>query len=181
MSKALEPARIEFRLLREADVPLMHRWLNGGEVLRWYWREPATLAEIEQEYLPRVDGQTNVLAMIAEIDGRAAGYVQRYFPRDHPDYWGRQSLPHDTAGIDLFIGEPDLQHRGLGPLMIRAALRDVVFSDPTIWRCIVDPHPANLIAIRAYEKVGFKYLREIGPPDHCESAILMMIERGAVD
>lgn len=177
MSRALNPPRIEFRYLRETDLPLMHRWLNEGEVLRWYGKAPTTLAETRRQYLPRIDGQTDLLAMIAEIDGRAAGYVQRYFPRDHPGYWGRQLLADDTAGIDLFIGEPDLQHRGLGPLLIRAFLREVDFRDRTTGRCIVDPDPGNLIAIRAYRRAGFHSVREIGPPEHGEPALLMEIER----
>ena len=63
----------------------------------------------------------------------------------------------------------------MGPVLIRAFLRTHVFAGQA-GRCIIDPDPANKIAIRAYEKVGFRYLRTLHPPEHCEDAYLMVLE-----
>ena len=161
----------------ETDLSLMHRWLNQGEVLHWYAQEPQTCEDVERAYGPRLGGQSDVLSLIAEYDEVPIGYVQRYFTRDHPDFWGEQDLADDTAGIDLFIGEERFQHRGLGYLLVRAMLREVVFGDESTGRCIIDPFPDNAIAIRAYEKAGFRYLRTLLPPEHVDPCYLMVIER----
>jgi RimJ/RimL family protein N-acetyltransferase len=176
MAEGYDPARIAFRWLTEEDLPLMHRWLNEGATLQWYGHEPTTLEQVAQEYSPHLHGQSNVLSLIISYDAEPVGYIQRYFTRDHPDYWGHQSFPEDTAGIDLFIGEERFLHRGFGPLVIRAFLRECVFADGTIRRCIIDPDPANAVAIRAYEKVGFRYLRTLHQPGHCEDAYLMVLD-----
>jgi aminoglycoside 6'-N-acetyltransferase len=175
MADEFDPGKIGFQRLTEDDLPLMHRWLNEGPAFTWYGQEPTTLEEVRSKYEPRLHGQGDVLAMIATYEGRPIGYVQRYFTREHEDYWGRQDFPDDTAGIDLFIGEEAFLHRGFGPLLIRTFLQTHVFAGQA-GRCIIDPDPANRIAIRAYEKVGFHYLRTIGPPEHEDPAYLMLLE-----
>ena len=42
-----------------------------------------------------------------------------------------------NAGIDLFIGEVQFHHRGLGAPIIRQFLNDIVFSDPAVESCII--------------------------------------------
>lgn len=175
MANELEQTRIAFRYLTTDDLPLMHRWLNQGPCLRWYGLQPTRLTEVTGTYEPRLYGESTVLSLIASYDGHPVGYIQRYFTRDHDDYWGRQHFPDDTAGIDLFIGEETLLYRGLGPLLTRAFLRTHVFAGQA-GRCLIDPHPENRAAIRAYEKVGFRHLRTLHPPEHTVSAYLMLLE-----
>ncbi|MCC6792684.1 MAG: GNAT family N-acetyltransferase [Thermomicrobiales bacterium] len=175
MSDQIDRGQIAFRWMTEDDLPLMHRWLNEGPSFEWYGLEPTTLLEVVRAYEPRLHGRSDVLSVIATYDGTPVGYVQRYFTRDHADFWGHQNFPEDTAGIDLFIGEPGYLHRGLGPRLIRAFLRTYVFAGQA-GRCIIDPDPKNAVAIRAYEKVGFRYLRTIGPPVHEDEAYLMVLE-----
>lgn len=175
MTDGFDPGRIGFRWLTEDDLPLMHRWLNEGPSFEWYGLEPTTLEEVTHVYTPRLHGQSNVLSLIVTYDGQPVGYVQRYFTREHEDYWGHQNFPDDTAGIDLFIGEERFLHRGFGPLLIRTFLQTHVFAGQA-GRCIIDPDPANKIAIRAYEKIGFRYLSTLHPPEHEDDAHLMIFE-----
>lgn len=176
MSDRFVPTLIAFRWLTATDLPVMHRWLNEGPALQWYGLKPTTLEEIAADYAEQLDGGSNVLSMIATYDGAPVGYVQRYFPHEHPDYWSDQTFPNDTAGIDLFIGEPAFLGKGFGPLLIRAFLAEHVFAGQAE-RCIVDPFPENTIAIRAYTKLGFRHLRTIGPPEHEDPAYLMALEK----
>jgi aminoglycoside 6'-N-acetyltransferase len=168
---------VGFRLLIEDDLPMLRDWLNSGHVMPWYEERPLSLDEVRAHYGPRAQGMSNVTAFIATYDGTSVGYLQRYFPHLEPGYWSDQVFPPDTAGIDLLIGDPNFVHRGFGPVMILAFLRTVVFAEEGVPLCIIDPHPANAAAIRAYEKVGFSYLRTIGPPEHPEPAYLMSIGR----
>jgi RimJ/RimL family protein N-acetyltransferase len=176
VGQAYDPALIGFRWLSEDDLPPLHRWLNEGAALQWYGLEPTTLAEVVLAYTPRLHGRSSVRSMLITYADQPVGYIQRYFPKDEPDYWGKQDLPPDTAGIDLFIGESTFLHSGFGPLAIRSFLWEHVFTGSTK-HCIIDPDPDNTIAIRAYEKVGFRHIRTIGPPDHVERAYLMILDR----
>jgi RimJ/RimL family protein N-acetyltransferase len=177
MTETFDAGLIDFRWLSEDDLPLIHRWLNQGEALRWYGQKATTLDEIDAEYRPMLHGQDTAKASLITYEGVPIGYIQHYLTADEAEYWGRQRLPPGTAGIDLFIGEETFLHRGFGPLVIRRYLDERLFTDPAITACIIDPDPANVIAIRAYEKVGFRYLHTIGPPDHIEPAYLMMLTR----
>jgi RimJ/RimL family protein N-acetyltransferase len=47
----------------------------------------------------------------------------------------------------------------------------------SVERCIVDPEPKNLIAIKAYENAGFRYLKTIQIPEEEEPEYLMEIKR----
>jgi RimJ/RimL family protein N-acetyltransferase len=165
---------IAFRRLTDDDVPLMHRWLNQTAIKRWWDDSTATLEQVRDYYGPAIRGDEPTQPFVIELDGRPVGYIQSYRPEDWPDYWGRQALPPNVAGIDLFIGEDDARHRGFGPLILDAFIAELAAAGPSIAAVMVDPDPANLAAIRAYEKAGFFRLREIGPPEHGERALLML-------
>ena len=173
MTNHSNAAKIGFRNLEESDLPLMHRWLNNPLVKRWYDDPSASLEEVRNYYLPCISGAEPTQSFIFELDGRPVGYIQSYRPKDWPDYWGNQNLPDGAAGIDLFIGEDDVRHHGVGPRAIRAFIDEILAADPTVTEIIIDPDPGNRAAIRAYEKAGFARVREIGPPEHCEAALLM--------
>lgn len=46
----MEPIR--FRRLTEADLGLMHRWLNSPHVMRWYSPGGCTPTQVAEKYLP---------------------------------------------------------------------------------------------------------------------------------
>ena len=52
--------RFRFRPLAEPDLALLHRWFNTPNILEW-WNQPGpTPEEVQEKYLPRVRGETNV-------------------------------------------------------------------------------------------------------------------------
>jgi aminoglycoside 6'-N-acetyltransferase len=177
MDAPLDPSSIGFRFLADEDLPRVWGWLSNPAVRAWYHDGERSLEDVVAGYGPKLHGRGDVLACIITYGGRPIGYIQRYLTAEHADYWGHQGFPTGTAGIDLFIGEDAFRHRGLGVEIIRAFLRERVFADPAIARCIIDPDPANRAAIRAYEKAGFRHLRTISPPRHIEPAYLMILER----
>lgn len=137
-----------FRTVVEQDLALLRRWLGTPEVARW-WGAPDE--EVRQMRAGLADPA--VAMWLVEHQGRPFAYIQDYdleasWP-DHP--W--IAVPRATRGIDQLIGEPDMLGRGHGPAFIRL-FTDRLFSAGT--PCVVtDPHPDNLRARRAYEKVGF--------------------------
>lgn len=70
----------------------------------------------------------------------------------------------EAAGLDLFIGEEAYVHRGLGAPTLTPFLREFTFIDPDVPSCVVLPEPENNIAIRAYEKAGFRHVKTIQVP-----------------
>lgn len=165
---------IVFRRLSEKDVPLMHRWLNRPAVKQWWDDSADTIEQVRAHYESAIRGDEPTQPFIIELDGRPVGYVQSYRPQNWPDYWGKLHLSDGAAGIDLFIGEDDVRHRGFGPLAIEAFIAMFFTPDPTVTEIIIDPDPTNFAAIRAYEKAAFVRLREVGPPEHGERALLMV-------
>lgn len=172
----LDPDPIGFRGLEPTDFDLLHRWLNVPAVLEW-WREPPTSEEVEEKYAPLVRGEDPTRPFLILYAERPIGYIQTYRIADEPEYARALDLDEAAAGIDLFIGEDAYRGRGLGPEILRRFLVDVVFADPEIESCIIGPEPGNTVAIRAYEKAGFRYLKTVAVPGEPEGEYLMRVGR----
>ena len=103
------------------------------------------------------------------------GYIQMYKLADWPDY---AALIQETgAGIDLFIGEPDLINKGIGTEVINRFVEDIVFDDPSITQCVIDPEIKNAAAIRAYTKAGFTPVRTVEVPNTPGPEVIMVRKR----
>ncbi len=74
---------ITFEPLRREHLPLMQAWLSQAHVARW-WGAPKTLAEVEAEYGPGIDGTEPTWHYIVSLDGRAIGMVQWYLWSSYP-------------------------------------------------------------------------------------------------
>lgn len=138
---------IEFRTVTKKDRALLKRWIAQPHWQEW-WDEPD---EAVAEILDHLESDS-VEPMIVEIDGKPVAYCQTYDPHledDHP----YRDQPFGTLGIDISIGEAADLGKGLG-VAILTALSEMLFEEGAI-RLIIDPHPDNSRAIRAYEKAGF--------------------------
>ena len=141
--------RYDFRAVTEADLPMLAAWLAEPHVQEWWDKGPeASLAEI-REAMDSVETEP----LIVELRGRPIAYIQSYDPHledGHP----YQDQPYGTLGIDVSIGDPTLVGIGHGSAIIRQFV-DTLFAEGTP-RVVIDPDPANIRAIRAYEKAGFR-------------------------
>lgn len=159
-------------------MPLMHRWLYTPHVAKWWWTDQAPTAEdLEKKYLPRILGDEPTRCYIIVEGGRDIGYIQTYLIGDYPDYAEEVGVAERAAGIDLFIGELDRAYRGLGPRSLRQFMREIVFADPEVESCIIDPSVSNTSAIRAYEKAGFTYLKTVDITGEDEPEYILRIWR----
>lgn len=118
-----------------------------------------TREKLEAEYGPHVDGDQTTQFLIAALDGREFGLIERYLIADHPD-WDRQVRVPDAAGIDYFIGETELIGLGLGPRLIDAATVDIFGEFPQVRSVVAGVMVRNRRSWRALEKAGFDRLRE---------------------
>ncbi len=104
---------------------------------------------------------------VIEVDGAVVGSIQ-VAEEDDPEY--------RHAGIDLFLDTAH-QGQGLGPEAIRVVAR-YLFETHGHHRLTIDPAAANVRAIRAYQRVGFRpvgVMREYerGPDGTWHDGLLM--------
>jgi aminoglycoside 6'-N-acetyltransferase len=141
----LRPATVDdvAELARIRTTPAVRRWWRGGDDL---------VAEITADL-----ADSDAVRLVIEVDGRVAGSIQ-YHEENEPEY--------RHAGIDIYL-DPALHGRGLGSDAVRTLARHLIV-DCGHHRLTIDPAADNEVAIRAYEKVGF---RPVG--------IMRQYERGA--
>lgn len=154
--------------LTAADLPLIRRWLAAPHVARWWSPVEDGVAQITGHL-----SDDFVAPFLMQEHGRPIGYLQAYHANGDA-FWAAHRLPDETFGIDLFIGEPDCQGRGLGPGFMRLAIGRL-FAMREVARVHIDPDPGNAGAIRAYEKTGFRRRGLIDTPDG--QSLYMTIER----
>ncbi|MEX2228162.1 MAG: GNAT family protein [Dehalococcoidia bacterium] len=138
--------RMHLRPIAEVDLPDIVRWLTDPDVVRYYGDPPASLERARTDYLePDVNPTWR---FVIELEGRGVGEIQYYHAYAGADYtW--------SAGIDIFIGEPDARDRGVGTEAIRTMLA-FLFEQKHVHRVTIDPEVANARGIRCYEKAGFR-------------------------
>jgi aminoglycoside 6'-N-acetyltransferase len=127
--------RIVLRPLAAGDESELARIRATPEVVRW-WDAP-------EDGFPWDEPQSARFTIL--LDGAIAGLIQ-YGEEPEPKY--------RHAGIDLFL-DPALHGRGLGRQVVRLLVGHLV-GDRGHHRITIDPATANIAAIRAYERAGFK-------------------------
>jgi len=168
---------VSFRRLADADLPLMHRWLNEPGVVRWWEGDDVSWPAVLSDYgTPTGDSTEH---WIASVDGRDIGWIQCYPAADEPEEtesWFALGVDGAAAGIDYLIGDSADRKRGLGSAMIRTFVVDIVFGLHPGWsQACAAPYDANTASWRALERAGFRFVGLIDDDDGpCR---LMVIDR----
>ena len=154
-------AHISFRPVARADLPLLAEWLA-----RPHWREWWGDAETELGYIRNmIEGRDTTEPYLFEIDGAAQGYIQMWRIADNRvQPWLTEApwlldLPDEAVGVDLSIGEPAQMSQGIGSRVLRSFVQGLRQRGHNF--IIIDPDPANLRAVRAYAKAGFRPIPEL--------------------
>ncbi len=128
-------ADMTLRPLADGDEAELLRIHATHEVARW-WDAP-------QEGFPWDEPESTRLTIL--VRGVVVGLIQ-YVEEHEPKY--------RHAGIDLFL-DPALHGQGYGSEAVRRVVR-LLIDERGHHRITIDPAAANVAAIRAYEKAGFK-------------------------
>jgi aminoglycoside 6'-N-acetyltransferase len=165
-------SRISFRPLGRDDFPLLTEWLNTPHVYEWWGSravadslggagpDAATVADVTAKYDEELADE-GVEHSVIEVDGCDVGMIQTYLLAASPEYALEIGEPVErTAGIDLLIGDPTAVGQGLGPRVIDEFVRTVVFTRGDVDRCVAGPDVRNTRSIRAFEKAGFRSVRD---------------------
>ncbi|KZM50810.1 GNAT family N-acetyltransferase [Labrenzia sp. OB1] len=150
---------VSFRPVTREDLPILADWMARPHWREW-WGEPET----ELGYIrDMIEGRDTTCPFIFRLEGVDKGYCQVWYVGDQQetefveDYPWLKWLPQDAAGVDLALAEERDLSRGLGTEVLRAFVRKLRREGHE--RIVIDPDPANLRAVKAYRKAGF---REIG-------------------
>jgi aminoglycoside 6'-N-acetyltransferase len=136
----LRGERVVLRPPTEADIGPLAAIFATPEVARWW---PDEDEESMRERVAEGDPDTTSWAVLAndEIVGLAQAW-------EEPDPMYRH------GGIDLSL-HPDRQGRGLGADTVRT-VAGWLFDERGHHRITIDPAAHNAVAIRCYERVGFR-------------------------
>jgi aminoglycoside 6'-N-acetyltransferase len=168
--------RISFRPIGRSNFPLLQKWLAAPHVAVW-WNEPFDLASLEAKYGPRIDGTEPIHVYLIQLEGVPIGWVQWYRWRDFPKHAIRLGADHNSAGIDLAIGEIKMTGRGLGPAVIREFGTNYIFVNRDLSAIVADPAVNNLNSIRAFKKAGFSVVSTVQLVDEAFERHVVRLDR----
>jgi aminoglycoside 6'-N-acetyltransferase len=127
--------RLTLRPLAERDADALRRIHRTPEVSQWW--------DLPEDDFPWDEPESTRLTV--ELDGIVAGLIQ-FAEEPEPKY--------RHAAIDLFL-DPAVHGQGLGTEAVRRVVAMLV-DERGHHRITIDPATANVAAIRAYEKAGFR-------------------------
>ena len=146
----------DFRPVAESDLAMIADWIGRPHWQDW-WGDVAEEVRLIRDM---VEGRDSTRPFLFSIDGETAGYIQVWVVADQRvEPWLTEApwlrdLPDDAVGVDLSIADADRLGQGIGPAVLLAFVgRLRAAGHKTI---VIDPDPANLHAVRAYEKAGFR-------------------------
>lgn len=155
-----------FRPLVHEDLPMLFEWMSKPHVRKW-WDTEDNWKDFERRYSLNIE-DPDVFPHIISLTGRPIGYINYWYVKDDPNFC--TLYPPSTIGTDQLIGAEDLLGLGHGSAFIRQ-FTDSLLMREDIPLIITDPHPDNTAAVRAYEKAGFKAIRNL---DTDEGSVLLM-------
>ena len=169
---------IKFKKLELADLTLLHVWLNKPHVHEFYDKDKEnTIENIEKRYAPKIRGEKPTDCYLVFYENIPVGYIQKYFVNDWPELVDYLDYDDTVVSVDLFIGDIDFMGKGFGHLMLSEFLKQVVFINPKVTKCMIGPEPGNTRAIRVYEKAGFKHVLTLRIGNEKEDTFVMELKR----
>lgn len=152
---------LEFRPVTLPDLELLRLWMQEPHWQTWWGEAEEELAHIRD----MIEGRDSTRPYLFCRGGQPLGYIQVWFIADTLyEPWLSQApwmtlVPAHAVGVDLSIGPAAALGRGLGTAALQhfvALLRAEGHHD-----ILIDPDPANLRAIRSYEKAGFRVVPDL--------------------
>jgi aminoglycoside 6'-N-acetyltransferase len=152
---------ITFEALNESHFPLMLKWLESPHIKKQ--DIVYTLDLVKEKYVPYIKGYKQVgesnkpiKAYIINSAQTPIGYIQIYNAHDFARSKPLLGLPKNLGTFDIFIGEEECLGKNIGS----QAISKFFSTCKDYSNIFADPDSNNIVAIKSYEKAGFKKLSE---------------------
>lgn len=152
----------------------VHAWMNDPEVAR-FWELPLPAQQIEA-YLREQRASSHSTPYLGCLDGTPMSYWELYRADLDPLAAHYPARPRD-AGVHLLLGPAEHRGRGLGARLLRAVSDWQLSAEPYAERVVAEPDVRNVRSVRAFERAGFRRVRDLDLPD--KRAAFMVRERSA--
>ncbi len=126
---------MDLRPLARGDEAELRRIHETPEVSLWW--------DLPEDDFPWDEPEATRFTIV--VDGAVAGLIQ-FSEELEPKY--------RCASIDVFV-DPAVHGRGVGTEAVRRVVR-MLMDERGHHRITIDPAASNVVAVRAYEKVGFR-------------------------
>ncbi|GAA2820910.1 GNAT family N-acetyltransferase [Saccharopolyspora taberi] len=156
----------------DADVALVHRWMNSEHVAV-NWHQDWPLERWREEIATQLGGAHSVPCVVA-LNGREIAYVELYRVCRDKLAGCYPYAPHDL-GVHIAVGERDAIGRGVGSALLRAVADGLLAADPVCERVVAEPNVHNGASVGAFGRAGFVREREVGLP--AKNSALMVFSR----
>ncbi|MGQ0609717.1 MAG: GNAT family N-acetyltransferase [Paracoccaceae bacterium] len=149
-------AGLRFDPVTAGDLPMLAGWLDRPHWREW-WGDPAQ----ELGYIrDMIEGRDDTRPFVFSARGVPLGYIQVWrIASNRIEPWLTEApwlawLPDEALGVDLSLADPGMLSRGVGSAVLAAFVASLRAEGAR--EIVIDPDPANLRAVRAYEKAGFR-------------------------
>lgn len=158
----LSPSAIRVADPDGTDAEVVAEWMNRPH-LAATWEYDWPVARWRNHLRAQVSGAYS-RPLILSINGVDRAYLEIY--RAAKDSIARcyESQPHDL-GLHGAIADEELVNRGLGPLILRKIVTNVLAADPACQRIMFDPDHRNTTVRRLCEFLGCDFLGEHDMPN----------------
>ena len=134
----------------ENNYKLMHKWCSNDFVYEWFEQRVLSFDEIMNKYKNKLmSGEQDMYIMVC--DDTPIGYVQIY-------------KNDESYEFDLFIGEEDYLHRGIGSRVVKM-INDLIYEKYKVDHIVLRPFKRNVGAVNCYKKNGFEIIDEYEDED----------------
>jgi len=161
----------------DGDMALLLAWLTNSTVVARAWSEgaPWTDGKIRRAFAGKTR-PTGTCGCIICFRGQPVVYLQ-FYPVRRDSYEAStfaQNQMKGAYGVDMFIGDPSLWHKGIGSKAV-AALEGHLRSKGVRTLC-ADPAADNEVALRFWPKLGFDPLEVIEDQDDPSRQCVLMLK-----
>lgn len=164
-----------FRPLAEADLPLLHTWLNRLHNRERISDGPISLEQITDKFLLCIKGEEPTHCHFATLNEQPMGFLQCYSARAYPDF-ARDIGRNEGVGIDLFLADQSLMGQGIGTRMLSAYIGEVAFlifaREPYCYMSFVLD---DQLAISTARATGFESVKELSL--NGQPSLLLRVQR----
>lgn len=158
----------------DKDLTVLHDWLTDPRAQAW-GLVGADRETVAAEYR-RMESTPSERAWLVHEDDRALAMIELYDPACSL-LAAAYPVRDGDAGLHVFLASADHPVPGTSRIVMAAAL-DLVFSDPTVRRVVVEPDTTNEAIRRINRWAGFTEIGDVQLPD--KTACLSMVNRHEV-